>query len=248
MVATIVSLLIGAAGLLAQGPAPDATPELPDSVTATPTALPSEATAASASAQAITATAVSPIPAPTPAPLPTPTPIVVGRVTAIGDSVMLGAAREMRRSIAAVEIDATVSRQASAAIRLLRERQTAGRLGEVVIVHIGNNGPITATQFDQLMQPLAGARLVVVVNLRVPRAWESGNNAVIAAGVARHANAVLLDWHGFLQEHPELIGRDGTHLGARSARAYTALVVDALLSVPRPTPTPEDVGPEGAAR
>jgi hypothetical protein len=197
-----------------------------------------------ATAEPLTAAASTPLTAtrPAPTPAPSPTRIAVGRVTAIGDSVMLGAARELRRRIAAVEIDAAVSRQTNAAIRLLQAHGEAGRLGEFVVVHIGNNGPITATQFDRLMQPLVNARLVVFVNLRVPRPWESRNNAVLADGVKRYPNAVLLDWNGYLNAHPDLIGRDGTHLGTRSARAYTALVVNALLA-PRETPALDQLAP-----
>lgn len=200
----------------------------------------------------VTPTPAAPLPTPTPPPAmmprvapttPSPTPIAVGRVTAIGDSVMLGAAREMRRSIAFIEIDAAVSRQANAVINLVAARRAAGRLGDVVIVHIGNNGPITTTQFDQLMQPLAAARTVLVVNLRVPRPWERNNNAILAEGVARYRNAILVDWNGLTRANPDLLGGDGTHLGARSARAYTALLIDALAALPRETPEPEQVAP-----
>jgi hypothetical protein len=169
-----------------------------------------------------------PTPNPAPTQTPTPTPINIGHVTAIGDSVMLGAARELRRSIANMDVDARVSRQASAAIRLAQARQASGTLGDVIIVHIGNNGPIATAQFDQLMQPLQGAKLVVVINLRVPRRWEAGNNLVLAEGVKRYPNAVLLDWNGFTRANPGLIGGDGIHLGGRSSRAYTSLLVDTL--------------------
>jgi hypothetical protein len=178
-----------------------------------------------------------------PTPMPSPTLVFVGRVTAIGDSVMLGAARELRRTIGGVDVDARVSRQASAAINTIRARHDSGRLGEVVIVHIGNNGPITATQFDQLMAPLKGARLVVIVNLRVPRRWEAGNNQVLAEGVRRYPNAVLMDWNGYVREHPGMVGGDGIHLGAKSARAYTSLVVDALLSPLAAPEAPKDISP-----
>jgi hypothetical protein len=156
---------------------------------------------------------------------------------------MLGAVREIRRSIAYVEIDAAVSRQTSAVINLLRARRDTNSLGDVVIVHVGNNSPITSTQFDRLMQPLATVQLVVIVNLRVPRPWESGNNAVLAEGVSRYRNAVLVDWNGYLRDHPDLISADGTHLGVRSARAYTALLVNALRGRPRQTPEPELLTP-----
>jgi hypothetical protein len=59
----------------------------------------------------------------------------------------------------------------------------------------------------------------------VPRKWEAPNNLVIADGVLRYPNAVLIDWHTFGMDHPELFAKDGIHIGAAGSKAYTALVV-----------------------
>src|SRR5690606_34739464 len=115
-------------------------------------------------------------------------------VTAVGDSVMLGAAYAMAGSIPGIDLDAEVGRQAASAIGLIQHKAAAGVLGQVVVVHIGNNGTLTNEQFDQLMAAIGPERRVVVLNLHVPRAWQDSNNAVIANGVARYASAVLVDW------------------------------------------------------
>jgi lysophospholipase L1-like esterase len=147
------------------------------------------------------------------------------RVFAVGDSVMLGAARELQKTIPGIEVDAKVSRHVGATLTILQQRRAAGRLGKIVVVQIGNNGYVTAKQFDDLMQPLIDLSRVVVVNLKVPRKWEAPNNQVIADGVARYPNAVLVDWHTFGVAHPELFAPDGIHIGAAGAKAYTALVL-----------------------
>ena len=51
--------------------------------------------------------------------------------------------------------------------------------GQVVVIHLGSNGRFTATQFDDMMQVLAGVHRVVFVNVRVPRTWEESNNQVL---------------------------------------------------------------------
>ncbi|MBP7688532.1 MAG: hypothetical protein KA765_11510 [Thermoflexales bacterium] len=150
------------------------------------------------------------------------------RVFAVGDSVMLGAARELIKTIPGLEVDAKVSRHVGATLTILQQRRTAGRLGRAVIIHIGNNGPITAKQFDDLMQPLIDLPRVLVFNLKEPRKWETPNNQVISEGVTRYPNAVLIDWHTYGVEHPELFGPDGIHIGAAGAKAYTALVIAQL--------------------
>ena len=152
-----------------------------------------------------------------------------GPVSAIGDSVMLGAAGELEREVPNLAyIDAEVGLQAAAAIDVLRWRRASGQLGEVVVVDIGNNGVFTAEQFDEMMGVLEGVRRVVFVNVNVPRAWERPNNEVLAEGVQRYANAVLVDWYSASVEHPEYFVEDGVHLRIEGQRVYASLIAEAL--------------------
>jgi hypothetical protein len=161
-------------------------------------------------------------------PPPAPPPAAGARVTAIGDSVMLGAAATLRQRIPSIEGDATVSRQLPAGVALIEARRAAGTLGPVVVVHLGNNNAITAAQFDQVMAALRGQRRVVVVNLSLPRSWETGNNAIINAGVRRYPNAVLADWKALAGDRPDFFWNDGIHLRPAGATAYADMVADAL--------------------
>ena len=86
----------------------------------------------------------------------------------------------LQQAIEGIEVDASTSRQVAPGIVTLRERLAAGQLGEVVVVHLGNNGTFTARQFDETMQALQGVRRVVFVTVKVPRPWEGPNNAVLA--------------------------------------------------------------------
>jgi peptidoglycan/LPS O-acetylase OafA/YrhL len=155
----------------------------------------------------------------------TATPAPTGRVTAIGDSVMIGAAAELQRALGDPDINAEVGRQAPAVVDVLRQRRAAGQLGDTVVVHIGSNGFLTSEQFDEMMQELAGVRRVVFVNVKVPRPWEGPNNEVLADGVRRYAkNAVLVDWHAASAGWPELFVEDGYHLQLEGQRLYADLI------------------------
>jgi hypothetical protein len=144
---------------------------------------------------------------------------------------MLGAAREMQRVLPGLTVDAKVSRHMAAAIEVLRQRRKAGLLGEFVIVHIGDNGFVKPSQFDELMQLLVDVPRVVVFNLKEPRRWEEANNLIIADTVRRYPNAVLVDWRSSGLAHPEYFGKDGIHIGTAGARAYTLLIVEQLRSL-----------------
>ncbi len=151
------------------------------------------------------------------------------RVSAVGDSVMLGASAPLERRIGKIgvveTIDAELGLQVQDAIGILRQRRAAGQIGDVVVVQIGNNGPLRSGDFDEIMRILSGSREVVFVNVKVPRRWEGPNNKVLAEGVGRYPNAVLVDWYGFSRERPQLFWDDGMHLRPEGAQAYTGLIL-----------------------
>jgi hypothetical protein len=156
-----------------------------------------------------------------------------GLVTAVGDSTMLGAVDALQQEIPNLAlIDAQGSRQPQAAIDLLRQYRADGHLGEVVIVHVGNNGPLTAEQFDEMMGVLSGVRKVLVVNLTVPPDVEDPvavpNDAVLVEGVRRYPNkAELVDWYSVSADHAGYLW-DGTHLTFRGTRAYADVIASHL--------------------
>ena len=191
----------------------------------TPTPVPASATPERAKPETAAATPRTEPPSLTPVASPPP-PLASSpqRVFALGDSVMLGAAPSLEAAIPNLEVDASVSRQVSAGIDILSARRNAGTLGDVVIIHLGTNGTFTSGQFDQMMGVLSGVQRVVFVNLKVPRDWESGDNSVIANGVSRYPNAVLVDWHNTGDAHPEFFYDDEIHLRPDGADSYAQLI------------------------
>jgi hypothetical protein len=150
----------------------------------------------------------------------------VPTVTAIGDSAMLGAVDALRQEVPNLAvIDARGSRQVPEAIAVLQQLRASGELGDVVVVHIGNNGVFADEQFDQMMRVLRGVGMVLVVNVTVPDSYSwAPNNEVLAEGVQRYPNrAVLVDWHGTSAGHPEYFW-DGIHLTPQGARAYADVI------------------------
>ena len=165
------------------------------------------------------------------APVPTAVP---AHVTAIGDSVMLGASDALKAAIDAkfdgdvTRVDAKESRQFSAGVDVIQAYHDQGLLGQDVIVQLGTNGEVNPADFDRMMGLLSAAHRVIVVNAHVSRPWEGEVNDTLAAGVKRYKNAVLLDWHDFAAAHPEFFYDDGIHLRPDGAQAYAQFVTQAL--------------------
>lgn len=168
------------------------------------------------------------------------------QISAVGDSVMLGAAPELQRQLGAgVRIDAIEGLQVQRAISILQNERASGTLGRVVIVAIGNNGPITPEQFDQIMRIAGPGRRVIFVNDKVPRSWEEPNDRVIAEGVSRYGNASMVDWRSYSENRPALFWSDGIHLRPAGARAYAHLLAQKVYG---PGGASRQSGPSGSAR
>jgi len=152
-----------------------------------------------------------------------------GLVTAIGDSVMIDAEPDLEADVPGIDVNAAVSRQWSAGEQLVQQLKSTGQLGSIVVIGLGTNGPITATDFDTMMADLSGVSRVVFVTVHVDRPWQNQVNAVLDAGPSRYPNVALADWATLAASHPEWFGSDGTHLaiGGPGAQALASLIATA---------------------
>jgi hypothetical protein len=155
---------------------------------------------------------------------------VAGHVTAVGDSVMLDYQTALEQDVPGIDVQAAVSRQWSTGETVIQQELAAGTLGAVVVVGLGTNGPLTATDFNSMMALLAGASRVIFVNVFVDRPWQDPNNSVLANGVAQHGNAALADWYTLASQHPTWLYATQTHLpiGGPGAQALAALVASEM--------------------
>ena len=157
---------------------------------------------------------------------------VAGRVTAIGDSVLLDAKPDLVADIPGVDIEAAVSRQWVSGIALVQRLKAEDQLGAVVVVDLGTNGPISVGQFRAMMDVLAGASLVVLLTVHLPASysWANSVNAVIEAEVPRYRNARLADFNALADRHPQWFGPDGVHMpiGGTGAKAMAQLIATTI--------------------
>ena len=153
-------------------------------------------------------------------------------VTAVGDSVMLDYQDPLETDIPGAAVYAAVSEQWDQGEVTLQQLKSSGQLGSQVIVALGTNGPISSTDFNNMMTILSGVSRVVFVNEHVDQPWQDPNNAVIAAGVSQYPNTVLADWASLAAQNPQWFGPDGTHLAINGpgADALAALITQTLES------------------
>ena len=142
---------------------------------------------------------------------------------------MLDYQTDLEWDIPGVDVQASVGKQWTTGEVLLQQEKSAGQLGAVVVVGLGTNGPITTAQFNSMMSVLSGASRVIFINVVVDRPWQDPNNTVLAAGVHRNRNAVLVDWNTLSSQNPGWLYSTGTHLpiNGTGAQALAAMVAAA---------------------
>jgi peptidoglycan/LPS O-acetylase OafA/YrhL len=157
----------------------------------------------------------------------TTAPVTAIAKLALGDSVMLGAAPQL--SDQGFTVDAVESRAFVNGLDTILQLNAQGRLGDVVVVHLGTNGPISSGDMTRMMEALAGVPQVVLLTIDVPRDYTSGNNSLIYETAAAYPNVSLLDWAGLDDTCPgDCFYSDGYHLRPDGQEFYASLIAEVV--------------------
>ncbi|MFF2484555.1 acyltransferase family protein [Paenibacillus sp. NPDC058071] len=149
-------------------------------------------------------------------------------VTAIGDSVILDAAPYLEKLLPGIVIDGKIGRQMRQSVDVVEQLKEQQKLGDTVIIELGTNGAFTGKQLNKLLQSIGEERRVLLVNTRVPRNWQDTVNKLIAEAAAGAPNVTLVDWYAASEEEDDYFAADGVHLKISGAKAYAAMLADAV--------------------
>jgi hypothetical protein len=140
---------------------------------------------------------------------------------AVGDSVMLGAAPQLRRR--GFEIDVRGCRQMSEGLALLSARRAGGTLPDVVVIALGTNWTVTTGQIRAALRILGPERVLGLVTPPEVGGVASSDQAVMrAAGRRWRLRVKVLDWVRASAGHSWTW--DGMHLKPEGAVAYARLL------------------------
>lgn len=169
----------------------------------------------------------TPVPNPSPSPSPTATP-QPQRISAFGDSVMLGARAALLKKIPQLQVDAKVGRQASDLVKILQKPEQQSQLAPWVLIHIGTNGYIYEKNMDKLMTLLKDQERVVFVTIHADRRWTADNNVILRKTREKHPNVLLVDWDAQASARRDLLVQDGIHLSGSGMQSYAQLLYAAF--------------------
>jgi len=147
------------------------------------------------------------------------------KVTGIGDSVMLGAVRELYKTFPKGYFDAKVSRTDYELNGLLKSLKNRGLLGDVLIINLGTNGECNSSCKSVYMKTI-GDRLVFWVNATNPDFRNFNSNLNNLSN--KYQNIHVVDWVSRAKGHREYLVADRIHLTGSGMKAYSKTVYDAI--------------------
>ncbi len=164
-------------------------------------------------------------------------------VHAIGDSVMLGVtcnsyscyspSINLEGSIPSLDSNARVSRPFSEAASLVTSRLSLSPVPQVLVIHLGTNGPPTDSSFAAVMSAARNVDRVLFLTVKQSlTSNETTTNRVLRLNVPLYDNAELVDWFTVATDQLDMDAIDptyGAHLWSNDARrTYVNLIKDAV--------------------
>jgi peptidoglycan/LPS O-acetylase OafA/YrhL len=144
---------------------------------------------------------------------------------AIGESVMLGAKAQLEA--AGFVVDAAKSRQGVEVVDIISKLRSSGRLGNILVIHIGTNGEVSDDTFAKILANLPPEEVKSVWFLTVRAAnlaWIDGNNQRIVALPSKYPNVHVGYWAD-LAPSVQGMSNDGIHLKTDAAKqTYADLI------------------------
>lgn len=150
-------------------------------------------------------------------------------ITAIGDSVLLGAALPVQKAFNDIVIDAKISRQVVQALSVAKSLKKKGKLGNTIIIALGTNGVFERAKGQELINYFGKNRKIYWVNAYGKKlSWQKDVNKTIQWLADKNKNVHVIDWADEAILHPKWFYSDGIHLNIKGQKGYAKFLKRAL--------------------
>lgn len=142
-----------------------------------------------------------------------------------GDSVVLGAAGVLDER--GYLVNAEVNRPLIDLVADVEAVVGGGLDPNIVVLHLGTNGPIRRDDLERLVAATAGVPNVIMINAHSDRDWIRPNNALLAEIDRPGDNIIMIDWATLATECPgRCFAADGIHLNETGAAYFADRLAD----------------------
>ena len=151
-------------------------------------------------------------------------------VTFIGDSVMLGAMNNLKKTFPNSYFDAKESRSTYVGYTILKELKETNKLGDPVVIHLGTNGDCKNSCKENIMDLLKDKTVFWINTTNYTYVNENINKLA-----EKYDNLHVIDWYTLSRGHSTWFYKDGIHLPPEGRKEYTNIVYNAIKEVYKDT-------------
>jgi peptidoglycan/LPS O-acetylase OafA/YrhL len=146
---------------------------------------------------------------------------------AIGDSIMLGAARQL--ADAGFVVDAAINRDFSAGYAILDQLKKLDKIPNLVVVDLTNNTEVSMQSLIGFMDAFGTDSKIAVVRGWVPlMPYHAGNRRNLDELIVRYPELIIVDWMKIARENKQFLLSDGVHLNEEGQKIYADLIMQAV--------------------
>ena len=147
------------------------------------------------------------------------------QVVGIGDSVLLGASKELYKKFPNGYFDGKLSRTLSAGETVLKELKSKGKLGNIIILALANNGDYSTKKNKELME-IVEKREVFWIN--AVGADDPTFNDKFKKFAENYPNIHIVEWDRVSKGHKEYFYADGIHTKDEGIKKYAETIYEAI--------------------
>lgn len=146
-------------------------------------------------------------------------------IVGVGDSILLSVTDDLYRMFPAGHFDGKISRTLKEGIGILSDLKKQGKLGDILVLTLANNGYFSESTCRELMN-VVEERTIYWINSVGPD--DPNFNARFKEFAKKYPNIHIVDWQETSKGHSDYFYADGTHLKPSGITAYSNMIYNTL--------------------
>ena len=152
--------------------------------------------------------------------------LVNEKITFIGDSVMLGAEKVIKKKFKNAYVDAAISRTAWVLNEAIETARSKGKLGDIIVINLGANGDCSLSCKKQVLDKLKNKQIFWLNTTNYDYV-----NERLDSLAKEYSNLYIIDWKNLSKNHSNYFNSDKIHLTTVGAQEFVETIFNSVYEV-----------------
>lgn len=152
--------------------------------------------------------------------------LVNEKITFIGDSVMLGAEKDIKKKFKNAYVDAAISRTAWVLNEAIETAKFKGKLGDIIVINLGANGDCSLSCKKQVLDKLKNKQIFWLNTTNYDYV-----NERLDSLAKEYSNLYIIDWKNLSKNHSNYFNSDKIHLTTVGAQEFVETIFNSVYKV-----------------